>query len=326
MVQYFIDRCVIKISGGNGGNGCASFVKSTKGIVGVNGGNGGNGGNIVFYASSSVGDLSDCASKYVYKGHKGHHGSSALKHGAKGKDLYIPVPLGTIIKQYDTQEIIYDFVKINSTYTFKIGGKGGLGNTSLTNRKTGYASTALKGDVGITYKLILELKLLANGALVGSPNVGKSSILNKLSNATVLIGDYPFTTLSPNLGVINKLDNRYILADIPGLVKDAYKGKGIGIQFLKHISRCEEIFFVIAINECDLIGNLKMLYNELSQYDINITKKRFSVILSKYDLCVDRLFYYRYIFKKLGYRVFCVSSYEGTGFDSILYYLRYNHN
>lgn len=283
----FIDQAKIKISAGKGGSGCVSFRRERfvpKG--GPDGGNGGSGGNIIAVGNENVNTLIQYKFNKHFKAENGSNGSGNNKTGATGKDLLIHFPLGTEIYVLENKKRkkIAELTKNNQQITIARGGKGGRGNSSYassTNRAPRYAQDGLPGE---DFEIELNLKLMADVGLVGYPNAGKSTLISSISAARPKIADYDFTTLEPSLGVVNLPDYKsFVMADIPGIIENAHKGKGLGIQFLKHIQRTKILLFLIDINSPDPYKDYLTLKKELHQFDGYLDKKRHAIALSKTD-------------------------------------------
>lgn len=235
----FIDEAIIKISGGHGGPGCVSFRRETfEPRGGPNGGDGGEGGHIVFIASNELGTLQDFRFKRIYQAPAGLHGSGANKTGRDGETIEIRVPTGTVIKDTLTGEVIIDLTKDKQTWMACKGGRGGKGNAHFVTSTHQAPKFAQPGEDGENREIKLELKLLADVAIIGFPNAGKSTLISRMSAARPKVADYPFTTLTPNLGVVSLPSlETFVIADIPGLIEGAHRGMGLGHKFLKHIER-----------------------------------------------------------------------------------------
>lgn len=235
----FIDETTLKISAGHGGPGCVSFRRE-KFIPrgGPDGGDGGKGGDVIFISSSQLGTLQDLRFKRAYKAENGHHGSGKNKAGRDGEDVEVRVPVGTVIKDLETDETLFDFTDDNQRWVAARGGRGGKGNTHFVTATFQAPKFAQPGEEGESRELKLELKLLADVSLIGYPNAGKSTLISRMSAAHPKIADYPFTTLIPHLGVVRVADFKsFVVADIPGLIEGAHRGLGLGHKFLKHIER-----------------------------------------------------------------------------------------
>ena len=234
----FVDRVVLHLSAGDGGSGIASVRKAKfKPLGGPDGGNGGRGGSIILSVDEQSTTLLDYHRSPHRKAKHGQPGGGDECAGADGGDMILPVPAGTVVKAV-SGEVLADLVAIGQTYVAARGGRGGLGNRALSSRARKAPGFALYGDVGDTLDVVLELKSLADVALIGYPSAGKSSIVSVLSAARPKIADYPFTTLVPNLGVVVAGDQRFTVADVPGLIPGASEGKGLGLEFLRHVERC----------------------------------------------------------------------------------------
>lgn len=282
----FIDYTEIEIVAGNGGHGCISFRREkfiAKG--GPDGGDGGRGGNVILVANSNISSLLDFRYKKKIKAESGRNGGGALKTGRSGKHVIIQVPQGTIIKDLEDGKIVADLDEDNKEIIIAKGGRGGHGNDhykSATNQAPRQAEDGRKGQ---SFKLSLELKLLADVGLVGLPNAGKSTMLSVLSDARPKVADYPFTTLMPNLGIVGLRDFKsFVMADIPGIIEGASHGKGLGIQFLKHIQRTRLILYLIDIFDGKIEETLELLKSELANFDKNLAKRPYILVLNKIDL------------------------------------------
>ena len=292
----FIDYTKIFIKSGDGGNGCISFRREKyvpKG--GPNGGDGGKGGDIVFRASAQLNTLVDFTYKRHHKAGRGAHGLGGDKNGKNGKDEVILVPCGSVIKNFETGEIVDELLYDGEEKIILKGGRGGKGNTHFktsTNRTPRYAE---KGKPGEEMTIVIELKLIADIGLVGFPNAGKSTLISKISAAKPKIADYPFTTLKPNLGIVKMHEyDSFVVADIPGIIEGASSGKGLGIQFLKHIERTRVLLFMIDTTNLSPDGKnplkeYKILLKELENYEANLLDKPRIVCFTKIDAISDEL-------------------------------------
>ena len=322
----FIDEAVIEISSGDGGNGCLSFRREKfipKG--GPDGGDGGKGGSINFIAKESLHTLQDFKLKRKYKAQNGRQGKGKNMHGKDGEDTILEVPLGTLLINDETDELLCDLTDANQEYTAVIGGKGGLGNARFKTSTNRAPRKTTEGKLGEIISVRLELKVLADVGLLGKPNAGKSTLISKISSAKPKIADYPFTTLSPNLGVV-KLNSysSFVIADIPGLIPGASEGIGLGIDFLKHLSRVEILLHLIDVEE----GNLKEIKKnydninkELKAFSNELNKKEQWVVISKIDkISEDKIKSIKKEAKKLFSRknVFYVSSISGAGLENLI--------
>lgn len=284
--MLFVDYAEIFVKGGNGGRGCVSFRREKyvpKG--GPDGGDGGKGGDVIIQVDPHMSTLLDFRYKRHYKAENGEHGKGALKYGRNGKDIIINVPAGTIVKDLGAGKIIADLTQKDQMVVVAQGGKGGRGNTHFKSPTHQAPRKAEQGIKGEEKKLSLELKLLADVGIVGQPNVGKSTLLSKLSSARPKIADYPFTTLVPNLGIVKIGDHdSFIMADIPGLIEGAHQGKGLGIQFLKHIQRTRLLLYLLDASADDVKGEYQTLKKEINLFDPILSKQPELVVLNKIDL------------------------------------------
>lgn len=282
----FIDYAEIEVKAGNGGKGAVAFRHEKyvpKG--GPSGGNGGKGGDVIFKAFHNLSTLLDFRYKRKYKAGNGEPGGSSLKDGKNGEDLIIKVPVGTVIKDAETKKILFDLDSDGKVFIAAKGGKGGKGNSNFatsTNQTPRFAEPGIDVQSG---KLILELKLIADVGLVGFPNAGKSTLISTISAAKPKIADYPFTTLEPNLGIVQYKDfNSFTVADIPGIIQGAHEGKGLGLKFLRHIERTRILLFLIDLTSENIQKDFDMLFNELKNYSVKLANKKKIVALSKADL------------------------------------------
>jgi len=290
----FIDEATITVCSGNGGRGCLSFRRE-KFIPrgGPDGGDGGKGGDVIFQASPDKRTLYRFRHQTVFKAPHGAPGQGRQKTGRSGSSLFIPVPLGTLIKDATTGELLADLVDPGQEYIAARGGRGGRGNARFktsTNRAPRYTQP---GEEGQTCNLHLELKLLADVGLIGLPNAGKSTLISAISAARPKIGDYPFTTLVPSLGVVDPGDGEtYVVADIPGLIEGAHQGAGLGIQFLRHVERTRFLLHLIdasAIDPGAPLASYATINNELARYNPRLAQKPQMVVLNKLDLPEGRI-------------------------------------
>ena len=281
----FLDQAKIYVKAGNGGSGSSSFRREKfVEFGGPDGGDGGTGGSVIFESERNLNTLIDFRYKQHFNAEHGKSGSKKNKTGGGGKDLILQVPTGTQIFEEDNNTLIYDFTKDKERFVVATGGEGGLGNTrfkSSTNRAPRKKTLGKKGE---EFWVWLQLKVIADAGIIGLPNAGKSSLLSRCTRAKPKIANYPFTTINPNLGVLNINHKEVILADIPGLIEGSHKGIGLGDKFLRHIERCKVLIHLIDISEKDIIGNYLKIRNELSKYDKGILKKKEIVIFNKSDL------------------------------------------
>jgi len=281
----FLDQAKIYIKAGNGGSGSASFRREKYiEFGGPDGGDGGNGGSVIVEAERNLNTLIDFRYRQHFKADSGKPGSKKNKTGGSGEDLILKVPVGTQLYEEDNNTLIYDLTKNKEKFVVATGGKGGLGNTrfkSSTNRTPRKKTDGKKGE---EFWIWLQLKVIADVGIIGLPNAGKSSFLSKCTRARPKIANYPFTTINPNLGVLNMNHKEIVLADIPGLIEGSHKGVGLGDKFLRHIERCKTLIHLIDISEKDILGNYLKIRNELSKYDKKILKKKEIIIFNKIDL------------------------------------------
>ncbi len=282
----FIDYAQIEVKSGDGGDGAVAFRREKyvpKG--GPSGGNGGLGGSVIFETNNSLSTLLDFRYKRKFFAEDGKPGGNSLKDGKSGEDVVIKVPVGTIVKDAETNEVLLDLSKVNERVVFLKGGKGGKGNSNFATATRRTPRFAENGKPGVYKKLILELKLIADVGLVGFPNAGKSTLISKISAAKPKIADYPFTTLEPNLGIVRYKDyESFTVADIPGIIEGAHQGKGLGIKFLRHIERTRILLFLIEVTSENYQKDFDTLYNELKKYSKKLVEKKILVALSKADL------------------------------------------
>lgn len=282
----FIDKVKIRVKAGDGGDGCISFRREKyvpRG--GPDGGDGGKGGDVIFYGDKNLWTLFDFKYRKFFKAEDGKHGKGKNMKGKDGKDLLLPVPLGTCIYDAESNIKIGEILKEGEKLIVARGGKGGRGNKAFatpTNRAPRIKEEGEKGEEKI---LILELKLLADIGIVGFPNSGKSTLLKSLTKAEPEIAPYPFTTLTPNLGVLETRDfKRITICDIPGIIKDAHKGKGLGLDFLRHIERCNFLIFLIDITSPSPLKDYEILISEIKEYNPSILNKEKILVFNKIDL------------------------------------------
>tara|TARA_B100002051_G_scaffold261644_1_gene283387 strand:+ start:1001 stop:2014 length:1014 start_codon:yes stop_codon:yes gene_type:complete len=285
----FIDEVTIDVSAGNGGSGCMSFRRSRnlpKG--GPDGGDGGNGGSVFLKATNTINTLSKFRYQRSFEAENGKRGASQNKTGANGKDLYIEVPCGTVIIDLDSETQIADLTEDGDEKCITMGGEGGSGNQKFKSSTNRSPTKTTVGKIGLTKELKLELRLLADIGLLGKPNAGKSSLVEAVSSVKPKIADYEFTTLYPSLGVVDySALSSFIISDIPGLIAGASKGVGLGIQFLKHLSRTKIILIVIDVFDKDyesVINEVEELIKEVKEYNKDLESNIVWLVLNKIDL------------------------------------------
>src|SRR6478609_428224 len=282
----FIDRVIVRVSAGPGGSGIASFRREKFAPMGgPDGGDGGKGGDVIVRADSNLATLLDFPYREHWEAESGSHGSGSNKTGHSGADITLPVPPGTVIRNKETGELIGEVLEDGDTFVIAKGGRGGKGNSWFATSVHRSPREWQPGEDGELLTLELELKLIADIGLVGQPNAGKSTLLSVISAATPKIGDYPFTTLAPNLGVVQMSDSRtFVVADIPGIIEGAHEGRGLGLQFLRHIERTRLLAFLIPIDALDWQLEYDQLRNEVAQYSAELSEKPHCVVFTKMDL------------------------------------------
>ncbi len=318
----FIDEARIFIKAGDGGDGCVSF-RHEKFVPrgGPDGGDGGDGGDIIFEIDPNENTLIRFRYRQHFKADSGKHGNESNKHGHSGKHLLVPVPYGTILRDKETGNIIADISEKDDSLVAAKGGRGGRGNSRFATSTNQTPRRADPGIPGEEKTLFLELKLLADVGLVGFPNAGKSTLLSRVSSAHPRIADYPFTTLQPNLGIVNYSDMRsFVMADIPGIIEGAHEGKGLGFQFLRHIERTKVLLFLVECIEENPVEQYRKLLSELELFSEKMMNKPRFVALTKTDLFPPN--------QKLstpkfddGIEAFPVSAVSGNGIDRLIYRL-----
>ena len=281
----FVDVANIEIKAGDGGNGAVSFYRSpATALGGPDGGNGGKGGDVIFQTDSNLSTLCKFRTRKKFFAPNGGNGAGKKCSGKSGEDIFIKVPCGTIIKDVASDAVICDMDRAGMTFVAARGGKGGVGNFNLKSSVNRAPKYAKKGKPGEYFNLCLELKLLADVGLIGMPNAGKSTIISAISGARPKIADYPFTTLSPILGVVNYFDKSFVVADIPGLIKNASKGAGLGHEFLKHVQRCKVLVHVVDVSLDNSIENFKIINKELYDFDKKFKNFFMIVVANKIDI------------------------------------------
>jgi len=324
-----IDEVKIYIKGGNGGNGCISFHRTKVNPHGTpDGGNGGDGGNVILRTTFDKSSFLDFKAKPHYKAESGKSGGSNNRSGANGANLILIVPLGTIIKDVNSNIIIGDLNLLNQEVTVARGGRGGRGNASFVSQKNRYPKHASTGENGEDKTLLLELRLLADVGLIGKPNSGKSTLLNRITDARSRVGEYEFTTVDPVLGayMYPGSDRHIIFADIPGLIEGASSGRGLGFKFLRHIKRTSLLIILLDISKgiSGIKDDLNVLLDELSFYDQDVFLKKRILLLNKIDLIKDKneiKEVVKYFSDHTGQTVFTCSALNGDGVDIFLEYI-----
>src|SRR5215211_7480445 len=282
----FIDRVIVRVTAGNGGSGIVSFRREKFApLGGPDGGDGGKGGDVIIRGDSNLATLLDYTYRDAWQAESGAHGSGSNKTGRSGDDVVLPVPPGTVVRNHDTGDVIGEVLDDGDSFVVARGGRGGKGNTWFATSVHQAPREWQPGEEGEARKLELELKLIADVGLVGQPNAGKSTLLSVISAATPKIGDYPFTTLSPNLGVVQLSDHRtFVVADIPGIIEGAHEGKGLGLQFLRHIERTRLLAFLIPIDAMDWQEEYDQLRREIAAYSPELPARPHCVVFTKLDL------------------------------------------
>ena len=282
----FLDEAKIFLSSGSGGNGCVSFRRE-KYIEygGPDGGDGGKGGDLVFRAVKNRNTLVDFRYQQHYKAARGEDGAGKRKKGASGKNLYIEVPCGTSIFSDDKSTKLLELTKENEEIIFLKGGKGGFGNYKFKSSRNVTPKKSNPGEKGTEIWVRLRLNLIADVGIIGLPNAGKSSFLKCITNAKPKIANYPFTTLHPNLGVVNYNNHsELVLADVPGIIKNANKGVGLGLKFLGHVEKCKILLHFIDSSQSNIKNNYKLIRKELNLYNSSLSDKLEIIVLTKSDL------------------------------------------
>jgi GTP-binding protein len=321
----FVDQVILHVRAGDGGNGCASVHREKfKPLGGPDGGNGGRGGDVILEVDPNTATLLDYHRRPHRKAENGKQGQGSNRDGANGADVMIPVPNGTVVKDANTGEVLVDLVGAGTRYVIAKGGYGGLGNAALATTRRKAPGFALLGEPGDALDVMLELKSVADVALVGFPSAGKSSLIAALSAARPKIADYPFTTLIPNLGVVTAGETVFTVADVPGLIPGASEGKGLGHEFLRHVERCDMLVHVI---DCatmepgrDPITDYEVIEAELQAYGKLEGRPRM-VVLNKADVPDARELaeLVRPEFEERGLRVFTVSAATHQGLRELTY-------
>ncbi len=314
----FIDYAKIFVEAGRGGSGCMSFRREKfvpKG--GPDGGDGGDGGHVIMQVSAGLRTLQDFHMRKHFRAERGEHGKGANKIGHSGKDVIVPVPPGTVIKDAASGEVLADLIKMDERLVIARGGRGGRGNARFATSTNQAPRDWEVGELGESRWLILELKLLADVGLVGAPNAGKSTLLSRITAARPKIADYPFTTLSPNLGVVPyKENNSFVVADIPGLIEGAHEGRGLGIEFLRHIERTSVLVVMFDVTSENLESDYQTLITEMESYNPQLLQKPRIVVLSKMDLVADKKIGEKFL-QSTGHPACRISAVSGEGIEML---------
>jgi len=322
----FVDQVKVILRAGQGGNGCVSFRREwgvPKG--GPDGGRGGDGGSIFLVSEEGLSSLSYFRFHPINQARKGAHGEGSNRQGKKGADLTLSVPIGTVVKTADKGEILFDFLGPGQKFLAARGGKGGRGNASFATPTHRTPREWQKGEPGEEKKLILELKLIADVGLVGFPNVGKSTLITKISSARPVIADYPFTTLIPHLGVVDVgKEKSFVVADIPGLIEGAHQGHGLGDKFLKHIERTKILVHIVDVSPyCgrDPVKDYSIVMKELEAYNPELSRRPQIVAANKIDLLgeeKERLEAVKKMASRKKLPFFAISALKGKGLKELV--------
>src|SRR5436190_6084930 len=282
----FIDRVVVRVKAGDGGSGITSFRREKfVPMGGPDGGEGGRGGDVIVRADPNLNTLLDYTYRDTWNAESGDHGSGSNKSGRSGADLVLPVPPGTVVRDATTKEILGEVLDEGDEIIVARGGRGGKGNSFFATSTHQSPREYQPGEDGESRTLELELKLIADVGLVGQPNAGKSTLLSVISAARPKITDYPFTTLSPNLGVVQLSANRtFVVADLPGIIEGAHEGRGLGLQFLRHIERTRLLAFLVPVDAIDWQQEYDQLRREIEAYSPELAQKPHCVVFTKMDL------------------------------------------
>lgn len=325
----FTDYVKIYVTAGKGGNGAISF-RHEKYVAagGPDGGDGGKGGNVYFKVDKDANTLIEFRYKKKFKAQNGENGQGARKYGKSGDDLYIKVPIGTVIKDANTNEVLADLSEPEEEALILKGGRGGLGNSHFATPTRQAPRFAQDGEPGEEKELILELKLLADVGLIGFPNVGKSTFLSVVTSATPKIANYHFTTIDPNLGVVkSKYGDSFVIADIPGIIEGASEGAGLGIQFLRHIERTRLLLHFIDVSGSEgrnPVDDYNKINDELKKYSEKLAKRKQIIVASKSDLIQDddkNFNELKKIAEKNSQPIFKISAVTGDGIEELMNYV-----
>ena len=314
----FIDRVVVRVEAGTGGSGASSFRREKfVPMGGPDGGDGGRGGDVRVRGDRNLATLLDYTYRDLWKAERGEHGSGSNCTGRSGNDVVLPVPPGTIVRDADTGAFLGEILEDGQEFTVARGGRGGKGNARFTSATHQAPREWEPGDEGEIRSLEMELKLIADVGLVGQPNAGKSTLLSVISAARPKIADYPFTTLAPNLGVVSLSGHRtFVVADIPGIIEGAAEGKGLGLQFLRHIERTRMLAFMIPIDAMDWQAEYDQLRREVATYSAELAAKPHCIVFTKLDLLGED--YIPPIEAPDAFGIFAISGAARTGLDTML--------
>lgn len=321
----FIDEVKIHVKAGDGGNGCMAFRREKfvpRG--GPSGGDGGRGGDVLMVASTHHNTLLHFRFNPEHNGERGRHGEGSQRTGRDGKSVELQVPVGTIVYNFETGELLHDFTARGERFVVAKGGRGGRGNQHFATSTHQAPTEHEPGFPGDELNLRLELKLLADVGLLGFPNAGKSTLISRISAARPKIADYPFTTLVPNLGVVSAGDQTFVVADIPGLIEGAHLGHGLGIQFLRHVERTRLLIHLVDVSEHtgrDPVNDFNVIMNELNNFSADMASKPMFLVASKIDVAQDteRIDQLRELSATADLPFFEISSVTGQGVDALKY-------
>lgn len=325
--MHFVDEIRLHVKAGDGGRGCVAFLREKyRPHGGPSGGNGGNGGSVVFRVDPQLNTLIDLAAQKHLRAERGEHGRGKDQHGKNGQDLIVHVPQGTLIRDVESGELFADLDTPEAEIAVAKGGKGGKGNaffTSSTNRAPRFAQPGMPGE---ERTLQLELRLLADVGLVGFPNAGKSTFISAVSAARPRVANFPFTTLTPHLGVVRYSEERsFVMADVPGLIEGAHEGHGLGIRFLRHLSRTSVLVHLIDISDLDRdpSHDYDVINHELACFDEELAKRPQITVVTKMDLPItrQRLPEVKAVFSRRGVSLFAISAVSGEGVKALVDHL-----
>jgi GTP-binding protein len=323
----FIDEALIRVKAGDGGNGCMAFRREKfvpRG--GPSGGDGGNGGDVIMESSERHNTLVHFRFNPEYKAQRGRHGEGSNKTGREGEDIVLKVPVGTLVYDTDTNQLVHDFSRPDERVIIARGGRGGRGNARFATSTHQAPREHEDGRPGEDRGFRLELKLLADVGLVGYPNVGKSTLISRISAARPKIADYPFTTLQPNLGVVavgeTKEGRSFVVADIPGLIEGAHAGAGLGMQFLRHVERTRLLVHLVDVSDGsgrpDPVKDVEVINHELESFGAGLEKKPMIMVASKIDVAnKDKLAKLKRYAKKQGLELYPISAVTGKGIEEL---------
>jgi GTP-binding protein len=321
--MMFIDEVQITVKAGNGGNGCLAFRREKyvpRG--GPSGGDGGRGGDVVMVSSNHYNTLLHFRFNPEHTAQRGRHGEGSNRTGHDGHSIDVPVPVGTVVYDAETGDLLHDFTTAEERFIVAKGGRGGKGNARFATSTHQAPTEHEEGHEGELRRLRLELKLLADVGLVGFPNAGKSTLISRISAARPKIADYPFTTLEPNLGVVGYEDRTFVVADIPGLIEGAHLGHGLGVQFLRHIERTRLLVHLVDVSEStgrEPVQDFNVVMEELAAFSEDVARKPMIVVATKMDAAQDpkRVQKLQRMAKKKGLPFFKISSVTGQGIEEL---------